>query len=130
MSRYPNDANYIGAVIHTGTTDWTDFTSASFYDQTAPDGAGSLENVPASKYFSWVQVDASAAASDVYLKLSARLAAGDATNVAIRIPAGSVLVRGLRGLVDADKSGGVYTIAVKLSGADTVYLSANFDDRG
>jgi len=130
MSRYPNDANYVGAVIHTGTTDWTDFTSASFYDQTAPDGAGSLENVPTGKAFSWVQVDASAAASDVYLKLSARLAAGDATNVAIRIPAGSVLVRGLRGLVTDSKAGGVYTIAVKLSGADTVYLSANFDDRG
>ena len=129
MSRYPNDANYIGAVIHTGTTDWTDFTSASFYDQTAPDGAGSLENVPASKAFTWLQVDASAAASDVNLKLSARFAAGDATNVTIRVPAGTVLTRGLRGLVGPSKTGNVLTISVKLGGADTVYLSANFNDR-
>lgn len=126
MSRYLVDADYIGAVTHSGTTDWTDLSSDDFYDQTNPDGAGSLDGVPAGKAFSWVQVDASSAAADAYLKLSERDGAGDDTAVAIRVPAGSILTRGLRGLA----SSGVYTIAVKLSGADTLYLTADFDNRG
>lgn len=126
MYEYSIDANYIGAVVHSGSTDWTDFSSSDFYDQTSPDGGGSLDLLPAGLALSWIQIDATDAASAINVKLSPRDGAGDDPSVTLRVPAGSVFTRGLRGLVPD----GVSTISVKLNGGDTIYISANLDRRG
>lgn len=127
MYTYEVDAKYIGAVIHTGSTDWTDFSSDGFSDQTVSDGAGGLEPVPSGRDFSWLQIDASDSTTEVFFKLSPRDGAGDNTAPAMRIPAGAVVTRGLRGLVVS----GVPTISIKLTTAtDQIYITANFDTQG
>ena len=123
-----NDAFAIGALHHApGVTTWVDLDSTDFADQAKPAGGGALLPCAADLPFALILVDASACAGAVFVKLSARAAAGDTTTNTLRVPAGAVASFGTRGLQGTDNEN-VLTISVACEVAiDLVYLTADFD---
>lgn len=122
-----NDAFVKGAYHHTGTTDWTDLTSASFADQSKPAGGGALLPAAADLPFALVLVDMIGSTDDAFIKTSARDTAVDTTTNTIRVPAGTSMSLGIRGLQGTGNAN-VKTIAVKLADAsDTAYITVDLD---
>ncbi len=115
MARYSDTTQPVRTAGYTGTidtssnasTDWTDVTSANVTDSRT----GSA--MPAALVFTSVAVQNTSATASAFVKLRARVGAGDATSGEFEVPAGSAIAIECAGLVGGSPS----TIAYKKGGA-------------
>lgn len=111
---------YLGAQDLTVTTDWIDYGSADAQDSTT--GAA----LPGDLLWGSVTVDNTDGSGAVYLKLRARLGAGDPITNEVKVKAGAALYLQTHGMIGTP----VLTISVKKAvGADPVRVLGEFFER-
>ena len=122
IEAYTVDVGQVGALTYApGDTAWHSINTTDLYDQTAIDAVKLTEGA-----YSTIMIDATEAAGDIFIALRAATGVVLTAN-RIRIKAGSVWERGVRGVRGAGAEG-LEVISIALAtGTDTIYITADVD---
>ena len=115
MARYSDTTQPVRTAGYTGTLDTSANASTDWTDVTGTDVTNSLTGTacPSNLVFTSVAVQNTSSTASAFVKLRARVGAGDATSGEFQVPAGSSIAIECAGLVGGSPS----TIAYKKGGA-------------
>jgi hypothetical protein len=115
MARYSDTTQPVRTAGYTGTLDTSANASTDWTDVTGTDITNSLTGtaMPAGLVFTSVAVQNTSSTASAFVKLRARVGAGDATSGEFEVPAGSSIAIECAGLVGGSPS----TIAYRKGGA-------------